>query len=193
MSLMATRRRLPQAESRLAALEAARVLLIEAGPHSVTLKAVAAQVDRTHANLLHHFGSVAELHRELARHMARTICARIGEAVLASRRGAATARDIVDLAFEAFGRDGGGVLAAWLRLADDPAAMQTVVEAIHELVEQLHEGGSDQLRETTLTLVLLALGDSLIGAPLASALGVDRGTVRLLAEGIVVRSQQAIK
>ncbi|HEU4820606.1 MAG TPA: TetR family transcriptional regulator, partial [Qipengyuania sp.] len=52
-----TRRRLSPEESRLAALEAARVLLIEAGPQAVTLKAVAGRIERTHANLLHHFGS----------------------------------------------------------------------------------------------------------------------------------------
>ena len=39
----------------------ARILLIEAGPQAVTLKAVAARIGRTHANLLHHFGSAAEL------------------------------------------------------------------------------------------------------------------------------------
>ncbi|WP_448889270.1 TetR family transcriptional regulator, partial [Enterobacter hormaechei] len=51
------RKRLSPQESRIAALDAARALLIEAGPQAVTLKAVAARIGRTHANLLHHFGS----------------------------------------------------------------------------------------------------------------------------------------
>ena len=50
------RRRLSPEESRDNALEAARALLIEAGPQAVTLKAVAARIGRTHANVLHHFG-----------------------------------------------------------------------------------------------------------------------------------------
>ena len=54
------RERLSPAESRSTALEAARRLLIEAGPQAVTLKAVAAAVGKTHANLLHHFGSAAD-------------------------------------------------------------------------------------------------------------------------------------
>ena len=54
---MASRKRLSPEESRRSALEAARALLIEAGPQSVTLKAVSARIGRTHANLLHHFGS----------------------------------------------------------------------------------------------------------------------------------------
>ncbi len=55
-----TRERLTPQESRAAALEAARRLLIERGPQAVTLKAVAAEIGKTHANLLHHFGSAAE-------------------------------------------------------------------------------------------------------------------------------------
>ena len=64
---MSIRKRLPPEESRRAAMEAARALLIESGPPSVTLKAVAARIGRTHANLLHHFGSAAGLQQELAR------------------------------------------------------------------------------------------------------------------------------
>jgi AcrR family transcriptional regulator len=58
----------------LAALEAARALLIEQGPQAVTLKAVAARIGRTHANLLHHFGSPPGLQKALAEHLAVTIC-----------------------------------------------------------------------------------------------------------------------
>jgi AcrR family transcriptional regulator len=47
------RRRLSPEASRDAALEAARVLLVEQGPQAVTLKAVAGRIGRTHANLLH--------------------------------------------------------------------------------------------------------------------------------------------
>ena len=49
----------------MAALEAARALLVEAGPQAVTLKAVAGRIGRTHANLLHHFGSAAGLQKAL--------------------------------------------------------------------------------------------------------------------------------
>ena len=63
---MSIRKRLSQEESRTVALEAARALLIELGPQAVTLKAVAARIGRTHANLLHHFGSAAGLQKALA-------------------------------------------------------------------------------------------------------------------------------
>ena len=64
------RRRLSPEASRSAALEAARRLLLRDGPQAVTLKAVAAEIGRTHANLLHHFGSAAGLQGELARSIA---------------------------------------------------------------------------------------------------------------------------
>ena len=63
MVSIAVKKRLSPGESRAAALDAARQILIESGPQAVTLKAVAARVDRTHANLLHHFGSAAGLRR----------------------------------------------------------------------------------------------------------------------------------
>ena len=61
----APRRRLKPDESRAAAIAAARDLLLEAGPQAVTLKAVADRIGRTHANVLHHFGSAASLQSEL--------------------------------------------------------------------------------------------------------------------------------
>ena len=60
---MSIRKRLTQEESRTVALEAARALLIELGPQAVTLKAVASRIGRTHANLLHHFGSARAIER----------------------------------------------------------------------------------------------------------------------------------
>ena len=75
------RKRLSPDESRAAALEAARDLLLEAGPQAVTLKAVAGRIGRTHANLLHHFGSAAELQSALAGHISKQVTAQIADAV----------------------------------------------------------------------------------------------------------------
>ena len=69
------RSRLSPDESRLIALEAARDLLLEAGPQAVTLKAVGNRIGRTHANLLHHFGSAAGLQKALAGYLADAITA----------------------------------------------------------------------------------------------------------------------
>jgi AcrR family transcriptional regulator len=178
-----TRRRLSSAESREAALDAARDLLIETGPQSVTLKAVAARIGRTHANLLHHFGSAAGLQEALAERMAATITAQIGAAALRARsQGDPT--EVVDLTFDAFDRQGAGALASWMILSGNHQLLDPVLDAIHRLVDELatDSGLADvPLAEETLHLVLIALGDALLGAAMAKALGLPRDRARALA------------
>ena len=99
---MRNRRRLSPDESRAAAVAAARQLLRDEGVAAVTLKSVAAKIGRTHANLLHHFGTVAGLHRALAEDIATTVSASISEAIGKRRRGEASERDVVDAMFDAF-------------------------------------------------------------------------------------------
>ncbi len=183
---MSIRRRLSQDESRTVALEAARALLIETGPQSVTLKAVAARIGRTHANLLYHFGSALGLQKALARHLAGTICATIAKAVVASRTGIGSPREVVDLTFDAFDREGGGALASWMLLSGNEDALDPIVEAIHDLVDEVHEFDSGTMRGVTLTLVLMALGDSLMGGPLSQALDLPRTSARDTAELLLI-------
>jgi AcrR family transcriptional regulator len=182
---MSIRKRLPSEESRLAALEAARALLIEAGPQALTLKAVAARIGRTHANLLHHFGSAAGLQKELAAHLASTVCAAIADAVRASRAGIGSPREVVDLTFDAFDREGAGALASWMLLSGNEDALDPIIETIHDMVDELHDQGSGAMRELTLNLVLLALGDAQIGERLATSLGLPRSAARERAEAMV--------
>lgn len=175
------RTRLTPEASRTAALEAARALLIEQGPQAVTLKAVAARIGRTHANLLHHFGSAAGLQRALSASMAERITARIGEAVVRARAGEADPRLIVDLTFDAFGLEGGGALASWAILTGDRAALDPIVEATHRLVDQLGDHEGRPVQAITLSLVLAALGDALMGEAMAGALGLPRDAARTMA------------
>ncbi|MEP7130821.1 MAG: TetR family transcriptional regulator [Sphingomicrobium sp.] len=177
-----TGKRLSPVQSRSAAIKAARRLLLSDGPQAVTLKAVAAAIGRTHANLLHHFGSAAGLQAELARSIAQSVTTSIGESVERARAGETDARDIVDQTFDAFGREGAGALAAWMILTGNRDALNPILDSLHGLVAQLSAGHEDhQVAQTTLALVLSALGDSLLGAPISEALGLDRDTARALA------------
>lgn len=177
-----SRERLTQEESRSVALEAARALLIESGPQAVTLKAVAARIGKTHANLLHHFGSAAGLQSALARLIGDRVTAGIAAAVQRARQGEADPREIVDRTFDAFDREGGGALAAWMILSGNRDALNPILESIHALVDQLGQGHEDRpVHETTLWLVLAAVGDSLLGGPMADALGLPRDKARELA------------
>ena len=192
-----SKKRLSPEESRSAALEAARQILIESGPQAVTLKAVAARVDRTHANLLHHFGSAAGLQQALIQKMASFITTTIRETIFRQRAGEQNPREVVDLAFDAFDTGGAGALASWMILSGNEDALDPILQAIHDLVEELREDhGPDEapIEDETMQLVLMALGDALFGAPLSRALGLPRSRAReialesMLAHGIGRRS-----
>lgn len=177
------RKRLSPEESRDAALDAARALLLEAGPQAVTLKAVAAKIGRTHANLLHHFGSAAGLQKALAASIAGTVTAEIGAAVLRARSGDHDPREVVDLTFDAFGKGGAGALASWMILNGNEDALDPILEAIHRLVDEISTDAMDAqlLREETLQLTLMALGDALLGGPMARAVDLPRARAREIA------------
>ncbi|MDE1916463.1 MAG: TetR/AcrR family transcriptional regulator [Sphingomonadales bacterium] len=183
---MSMKKRLSPHESRAVALEAARLLLIEQGPQAVTLKAVAGRVGRTHANLLHHFGSAADLWKALAHYMASDMCDTIGHAVVASRIGALSPRELVDLIFDAFESEGGGALAAWLRLTGEERALDPIIEAITAMLDELNDFGAEAMRHVSHVLALLALGDALVGRPLSKALDLPRSTARRMAEDLLV-------
>jgi AcrR family transcriptional regulator len=186
VSPLPARRRLSPEESRDAALDAARALLVEYGPQAVTLKAVAARIGRTHATLLHHFGSADGLQRALIARMAGAITGTIRDAVLRSRHSEdRNPREVVDLTFDAFDGGGAGALASWMILSGNEDALDPILSAIHALVDELaaEEHGEPErpLHQDTLQLVLMALGDALLGAPMARALGLPRDAARDLA------------
>ncbi len=183
------RRRLSPEESRDAALDAARALLVESGPQAVTLKAVAGRIGRTHANLLHHFGSAEGLRRALIARMAGFITGTIREAALRARAREQDPGEIVDLAFDAFDEGGAGALASWMILTGDEDALDPILRAIHDLVDELAAADGEKQRpiqDETLQLVLMALGDALLGAPMARALGLPRDRARGLAREMLV-------
>ncbi len=187
------RARLSQQESRSAALEAARRLLIEQGPQAVTLKAVAGAIGKTHANLLHHFGSAAGLQAELARSIADSVTQSIGRSVelrpsrTKSTRARSSTRPSTRSARRAPAR-----LAAWMILTGNRDALDPILVSIRTLVDQLTRRSRAARRpETTLHLVLAALGDSLLGAPITEALGLKRDAARTLAADSLRRRLEA--
>lgn len=178
---VSTRTRLTAADSKDAAIAAARTLLIEDGPQAVTLKAVAARIGKSHANLLHHFGSAAGLQTALAASMAKRITARIADAVHKARAGEVDPRIIVDLTFDAFDTEGAGALASWMILSGDRRSLDPIMAAIHAMVEAIGDHDGRPVKPLTLSLVLTALGDALLGDPVSQALGLPRGTAREMA------------
>ena len=182
MSIMLTRQRLPQAESRAAAIAAARALLRDEGVAAVTLKAVAARIGRTHANVLHHFGSAAGLHRALAESIAATVSASIRQAIGKRRRGEADVRHVVDAMFDAFRAEQVGELIGWIALTRQREALAPVTDTVAAILADFRaEGDQRALDQVILGLVLLAIGDSLVGPEIAAATGDDPLAVRDIA------------
>ncbi len=183
------RKRLSPEESRAAALEAASAILMEAGPQAVTLKAVAARMGRTHANLLHHFGSAAGLQMALAGHLAGTVCDSIADILLENADSEPNPSRVVDMVFDAFDTQGAGQLATWMILSGNENALNPVVDAIHELIDEIGKGHQDKsMHEDTLMLVLMAMGDALLGEPLARSLGLPREAARDIASRLLAAS-----
>lgn len=160
----------------------------------MTLKAVGARIGRTHANLLHHFGSAEGLQQALIARMAGEITATIRDAVLGNRAGEPDPRAIVDLVFDAFDRGGAGALASWMILSGNRDALDPILSAVHDLVDELADGAPPAhrtIQEETLQLMLLALGDALLGAAMARALDLPRGRARDLAVAMLVAARIA--
>lgn len=180
--MLLKRQRLTPAESRARAKEAARTLLLEGGPQAVTLKAVAARIGQTHANLLHHFGSAAGLQRAVMEDVARHLVSRVGEAVYQRRQGEIGIRELVDIIFDTYGKDGASRLASWMILTGDTQALDPVFRAIHDFIDDITvDAPTDQVRRISLAITLMALGDALLGNPIAEAVGLDQDEARELA------------
>jgi hypothetical protein len=94
------------------------------------------------------------------------------------------AREVVDLAFDAFDREGAGALTSWMLLTGNEDALDPIISVIHDLLDELapteppEHVADRRLHRDTLSLVLMALGDALIGGALANSLGLPRDAAR---------------
>ena len=157
-------------ESRAAAVDAARALLREEGAAAVTLKAVAGRMGRTHAALLHHLGSVDDLHAALADEIAREVADSIAGSIGRYQAGQVKLRSVVENMFAEFREQKFGELIAWVVLSRRRSALEPVERAIRGVIEQItQEGETRPLDRATLGLVLFAIGDALVGDEVARA------------------------
>jgi len=166
----------------------ARRLLLERGPYSVTLKAVADELCVSHTNLLHHFGSAGELQSELMSAMVHDLETALMGAVAHLRSDTGAPRALVDLVFDAFDKGGAGKLAAWIALSGNFEALQPVRNAVTQLVSAIEEKFANEkgdphrgVTSAVLFIALMAFGDSLIGEPLTQMVDREGGAARNVA------------
>jgi TetR/AcrR family transcriptional regulator, repressor for neighboring sulfatase len=191
----ARRQRRQPDEVRTAALESARKLLLEEGPDAITLKNVARDLEMTHTNLIHHFGSAGELQSALMREMVRTLTDTMEAAVARFRSGEGDVGEFVDIVFDAFDKGGAGRLAAWLMVSGNAKLFAPVGQVVREYIAHVEEGAQVNPAEaaarharftaTTLFVVTTAFGDAIIGDVLRKMVDRERETVRQLLAGIL--------
>jgi AcrR family transcriptional regulator len=175
-------------EVRTAALESARKLLVDEGPNAITLKAVARDLGMTHTNLIHHFGSAAELQSALMREMVRNLTDTMEAAVARFRAGAGDVREFVDIVFDAFDKGGAGQLAAWLVVSGNEKLFAPVGQVVRDYIAHVEQGAHIDPEETnemhrrytatTLFVVTNAFGDAILGDVLRKMVDRERDTVR---------------
>lgn len=179
-------------------VDAARELLRTDGPHAITLKAVAVRAGITHGNVTYHFGTVAALHAALIATIIEDLTDATAAAVVRLRANEISPRDVVDVVFEALAAGGAGRLVAWLvatgaghRLAPFYATIADLVGGLAEGAAGERAGGADAVGLMVAAVVVPALGGSLIGADIESALGLREGSVKQVVADAMARLRDA--
>lgn len=181
------RRRTPDV-ARSEALACARELLLNEGPDVLTVQRVSSEAGMTHTNLLHHFGSAADLQSSLMAMMVTELSVALDDAVTQFRSDQGSARALIDQVFDAFDKGGAGKLAAWIALSGKLDHLEPIEKAVKGLVSAVEEKfagakGDPHLAVTSAVtfLALMAFGDSVIGAPLKDMLDRERAAPRKIA------------
>ena len=183
---MSISKRLSPAEMRSAALDAAEAILMETGPAALTLKAVAARIGRTHASLLHHFGSASGLHEALGQHMADRHRARMMRAIGALDERRITVRAMVDELFDSNNEHGGIQLMTWLLLTGNEPMFDPIMQALKDQIELFSRtravsAPAQGVIDLAIMTHLLAMGDALMGEAMTRVLGLPRARPREIA------------
>jgi AcrR family transcriptional regulator len=183
-----------------AALEAARKLLLRAGPEAITLPAVAKALGMTHGNITHHFGSVGALHASLVDQMADELTNAVNSAVVRLRAEEADAIKVVDALFDAFSKNGAGRLISWLASTGSMEALEPLFATVAKIVRELSRGAARpgeerelSVRQNALVLIATALGNALIGERLHAAVGLPAGELNKLSAKDLMRRAYPIK
>lgn len=180
-------RRAPEA-ARDNILAAAERLLLEQGPLALKLVDVAAAAGVANASVIHHFGSIDELHAAL---MERMVAQLIADVLAIADQGGE--RDdqqeaVFQALFDVFEKRGASRLAAWLELTGEWRRMTHVREAVRDVVLKRASFGDvtpKQAEDLVLISVAMAMGVGLFGRSLAEVMGRPQDRARKLATEVL--------
>lgn len=178
-------RRSPEA-ARENILAAAEALLVEHGPQAIKLADVAKAAGVVHANVIHHFGSIAGVETALMERMIRQLADKI--IVGFNEQGVSPGFGAQAL-FDAFEARGAARLAAWLELTGEGRRMTLVRQVVDEVVQTrlaIDTGVErDAIIDFILLNIVLAVGVGLFGPTLSELLGRPPERARELAQELV--------
>jgi AcrR family transcriptional regulator len=178
-------RRTPE-QAREVILAAAAERLAKFGPNGLKITDIAKDAGLTHATLIHHFGSAAELQRQLARRFSAKLLSDVVERLSGGALEATEIEAIIGEIFEIMSDRGNSRLVAWLRLTgvspgqeEDPA--DSLLADVAKLVAERRIAGgapdTEQTRKESKFIVLLAanaaIGDGVGGELTAQMIGLD--------------------
>lgn len=186
-STVSRRRRTPD-EARDEALAAARALFLAEGPDALTLQRLGAELGMVHTNLLHHFGSAAELQGALMAAMVSDLATAFRDAAARLDAGERAPGDLADVLFDTFDKGGGARLMAWMALSDRRESLTRLKPALGELADAMARAFAPQSRgplavesSALLLLMLIAAGDGLAGDPFKDLLACEHHAARKMA------------
>ncbi|MFN3609131.1 MAG: TetR/AcrR family transcriptional regulator [Hyphomonas sp.] len=165
-------RRSPEA-ARENILIAAESLLVQQGPQSLRLADVAKAAGVANATVLHHFGTIDGVQTALMEKMIGELVTGLLEMDLPADPKQARAIALTRL-FDAFENRSAARLAAWLELTDESRRLRTVREAVQTIIRQKinqADMSEEQLEDSILISVILAVGVGLFGPTLGELLG----------------------
>lgn len=178
-------RRTPEA-ARENILAAAEALLVEHGPQAIKLADVAKAAGVVHANVIHHFGSIAGVETALMERMIRRLADRV---IVGFEQEGASPGFGAQALFDAFEEKGAARLAAWLELTGEGRRMTLVRQVVDEVVDTrvARDVGIDRgaIIDFILLNIILAVGVGLFGPTLGELLGRPPQRARELALDMV--------
>lgn len=164
-------RRSPEA-ARENILAAAEAILVEQGPQALKLADVAKAAGVVHANVIHHFGSIAGVETALMERMIRQLADKV---ITGFNTGGAAPGFGAQALFEAFEAKGAARLAAWLELTGESRRMTLVRNVVDEIIQTRLAQDLGLEREKVVDFILLniilAVGTGLFGPTLSELLG----------------------
>ena len=178
-------RRSPEA-ARENILAAAEAILVEQGPQALKLADVAKAAGVVHANVIHHFGSIAGVETALMERMIRQLADKV---IAVIQKDDSYIGMGAQALFDAFESKGTARLAAWLEMTGEGRRMTLVRDVVDEIIDTRVAREAVPNREAVVDFILLniilAVGVGLFGPTLSELLGRPSGRARELAQALI--------